>query len=798
MNNEIQQKFLDILRRDAQILSRLRHPNIVQITKPLEETKNELWFETEPISISLANYLGYKKNSSQIKTNIELDEIDKKLGIIQICETLSFVHSNAQIIHLNISPESIFITADNKWKLAGFGYSSTALHKSNDESKYVYSGVDQNEEQKSYIPINPSLNYLAPEYIYLKTFDFYSDMFGLGCLMYELYAGHRLLTCENNLSRYKSSISTLFPLKTSNISSDVISSLESLIIQDPTKRLTASQLLETSYFNDISVKTLQYLANILEKDDRSKLEFFKGLKSTFTKFTPKTLKERVLSVLLEELKHTVLVPIILPNIFCICEIVNDDSMFYFDVFPKLIPLTKVTEPFQIPLIMMKNFEYIAKRIKEDDINQYLVEVIRLGLSHSKSEVVFAALEKSRSIIQLIDYHNLSSVILPQVLKLLNSQSSKLKVTALLTTSKFVTLLNKQIIDEKIFPSLFKIWKSDNDPATLIAVVGVCDVLSIKYGEEFTGKRILPFISSLIADQNLSRKQFDTFINIFNSMVKRVSEFTLKGIEQREKLALAKEESPQIDIENFNSTLPSVNTKIAKITQSPQPQQIHDSNMSEDFRTMLNTQEKRKAKYTQNELINEKTNSQIDFFSSIESTPSWDDDPFSEDSNKTISVTQTSDKNELTKSYSKDEAEPSLSEKLKLDSVFPEKNQSIDFNTTGKSLNDFNEVFKSYDTSTISEFNFSLQPISNTSPLQTQSNISQSNIPLSPFNVNQSLQPNPTPILRPFNIQPTISIQQSDTPLQPLVLQPTYTNSNQNFVSKSTNYSTNQAQDEWLL
>jgi len=43
------------------------------------------------------------------------------LYLYPFLETIAFIHESLKQAHLAISPESIFLAPDGKWKLAGFG-----------------------------------------------------------------------------------------------------------------------------------------------------------------------------------------------------------------------------------------------------------------------------------------------------------------------------------------------------------------------------------------------------------------------------------------------------------------------------------------------------------------------------------------------------------------------------------------------------------------------------------------------------------------------------------------------------
>lgn len=53
---------LDVLRRGVIQLTKIRHPRILTVEHPLEESRDSIAFVTEPIIASLANYLGNYSN----------------------------------------------------------------------------------------------------------------------------------------------------------------------------------------------------------------------------------------------------------------------------------------------------------------------------------------------------------------------------------------------------------------------------------------------------------------------------------------------------------------------------------------------------------------------------------------------------------------------------------------------------------------------------------------------------------------------------------------------------------------
>lgn len=120
------------LRKEASSLARLRHPNILELVEPVEETRSGgLQFATEIVTASLAGLLAEKDEqeraggvggrSSRFVTEdgdggrrrreLEIDELEIQKGLEQISKALEFLHDNAGLVHGNLTPEAVFINA---------------------------------------------------------------------------------------------------------------------------------------------------------------------------------------------------------------------------------------------------------------------------------------------------------------------------------------------------------------------------------------------------------------------------------------------------------------------------------------------------------------------------------------------------------------------------------------------------------------------------------------------------------------------------------------------------------------
>ena len=91
------------LRKEVNLLSKLRHPSVLEIVEPIEENRASLMFVTE-----------YVVGTLRLP---ELDELEVQKGLMQLAKGLHFLHDSAKLVHSNLVPESVFINQKVSHKL---------------------------------------------------------------------------------------------------------------------------------------------------------------------------------------------------------------------------------------------------------------------------------------------------------------------------------------------------------------------------------------------------------------------------------------------------------------------------------------------------------------------------------------------------------------------------------------------------------------------------------------------------------------------------------------------------------
>jgi serine/threonine-protein kinase len=106
-----------------------------------------------------------------------LPDVDLSVFIAsRVCRGLQYVFEKVGIVHRDVSPSNVMMTTEGTVKLIDFGIAAR-------------SGT-----RESYLAGKPS--YMAPEMVVEMRADQRSDIFSLGCVLYELLTGERLFTAD--------------------------------------------------------------------------------------------------------------------------------------------------------------------------------------------------------------------------------------------------------------------------------------------------------------------------------------------------------------------------------------------------------------------------------------------------------------------------------------------------------------------------------------------------------------------------------------------------------------------------
>jgi SCY1-like protein 2 len=458
-----QDEVVERLKKEASSLARLRHPSILQLIEPVEDTRSGgLMFATEPVLASLAGALSEKDDQDRSKGNgrhsgrsgvddtrtrrqqdLELDELEIQKGFLQVAKGLEFLHDSAKLVHGNLSPEAIFINAKSDWKISGLAFSGPPDGAEGHQAipQISLSEVLYNDAR---VPrfVQLDLDYTSPDFVLDSNITSSADIFSLGLVILATYnSPHRSpLETNGNQGTYKTYFKSpqTVPSPQNNflcsqaLPRELMQTLPQILGRRPAQRITASEFQQSAYFDNVLVNTIRFLDALPAKTPAEKQQFMRGLGRVMPQFPPSVLAKKVLSVLLDELKDKELLPLILQNIFSIVKVIpSAKQTFPEKVLPRLreIFLTKSKSEERDTgkeaglVVVLENIHLISANCSAQEFKEDILPILHLGMESSTHTLVDASLQAIPAILPLLDFSTVKHDLFPVVASVFSKTSS---------------------------------------------------------------------------------------------------------------------------------------------------------------------------------------------------------------------------------------------------------------------------------------------------------------------------------------------------------------------------------------
>ncbi|CAO2176722.1 unnamed protein product [Urochloa humidicola] len=519
--------FLDLVRADAARLVRLRHPGVLHVVQALDETKAAMAMATESVFASVSNALGCLDNVGKVPKELkgmEMGLLEIKHGLLQVAETLDFLHNNAHLAHRAISPETVFITSSGSWKLGGFGFALSvdqATGGLTSSQQFHYSDYDVEDTA---LPLQPSLNYTAPELVRSGDSKVGSacDMFSFGCLAYHLIARRPLLDCHNNVKMYMNALTYLTSEAFSNIPSDLVSDLQRMLSMDAVSRPSAMAFTGSSFFrDDTRLRALRFLDHLLERDNMQKTEFLKALSDMWKDFDSRVLRYKVLPPLCAELRNMVMQPMILPMVLTIAES-QDKADFELSTLPALVPVFTSASG-ETLLLLVKHADLIINKAAQEHLISHVLPMLVRAYDDNDPRLQEEVLRRTVPLSRQLDIKLVKQAVLPRVHGLaLKTTVAAVRVNALRCLGDLVPSMDKEGI-MGILETVKRCTAVDHSAPTLMCTLGVANAIYKQCGVEFAAEYVIPLIFPLLTAHQLNVQQFAKYMLFVKEITSKIEE-----------------------------------------------------------------------------------------------------------------------------------------------------------------------------------------------------------------------------------------------------------------------------------
>ena len=207
---------VESFRREARAVAQLSHPNLVQILDFGRSRDDRMFLAMELLA------------GQTLDAKLEhgaLGWIEASRVALQVCHALAAAHA-AGLVHRDIKPQNLFVTQDGTVKLLDFGV--MVAHGSG-----IVSRATRTNERlpPRGFAIFGTPEYMAPEQVADEAVDGRSDVYALGCVLYEMLSGAAPFAGSSVVVMGKQLRETPRPLRGSAVGRTLPKELEAVVLQ---------------------------------------------------------------------------------------------------------------------------------------------------------------------------------------------------------------------------------------------------------------------------------------------------------------------------------------------------------------------------------------------------------------------------------------------------------------------------------------------------------------------------------------------------------------------------------------
>ncbi|XP_067375506.1 uncharacterized protein [Channa argus] len=217
------------------------------------------WYNDKKIYYVVMDYCQERNLATEIKNMSEPPKESEVLSyFVEICMALRTIHEK-DLLHNDLTPENVFLTDYGIVCLGGFGK--------------IHENFNKNSNQFE------RMHHLPPELFTEGTYDAKSDIWSVGCLLYELCTQKPVFSAETTIQLMPQIISGSYPTLPEQFSPALAELLNDILSKDPNARPTASEILAHPFIINFlsrkakttveelqtSLNSLRDLANGLER-----------------------------------------------------------------------------------------------------------------------------------------------------------------------------------------------------------------------------------------------------------------------------------------------------------------------------------------------------------------------------------------------------------------------------------------------------------------------------------------------------------------------------------------------------
>lgn len=470
-------------------LKTLRHPNVLLYVDGLE-TENVIYVVTEDVT-PLSTFLNTKSPNEQTIS----------WGLYQMVKGLSFLHNDCKLKHNNVNLSCVFVNKAGEWKLGSVDYVTPA------------------EGEGSTIPdkgLRSMEKYNPPEMTDMrarkKSCAWAADMWGLGCLIWEVFNGTLPRT---------SSLKAL-----GKIPKSLVPNYCELVGANPLSRPNPAKFIDSccspgGFFKNSFVDTNLFLEEIQIKDQAEKSKFLSGLSSIVDDFPEEFCRHRILPLLLQAFEFGNAGSAILTPLLKLGKLLEGDE-YQKRIVPIVVKMFSSTDR-NTRIKLLQQMDQFVEHLQPAVVNDQIFPHICHGFNDTVPMIRESTVKAMLLIASKLNDKNLNIELLKNFARLqAKDEQGGIRTNTTICLGKIACYLNPAT-RQKVLSSAFV--RAMKDPFPPARTAGVLSMLATQgyYSVNDCALRVLPTLCTLTVDpdQGVRQNAFKA-IKIFLDKLEKVS------------------------------------------------------------------------------------------------------------------------------------------------------------------------------------------------------------------------------------------------------------------------------------
>ncbi|XP_057958163.1 uncharacterized protein LOC131151022 [Malania oleifera] len=497
-------------RNGVKRLRTVRHPNILSFLHGTEaETfdgsamKVTIYIVTEPV-VPLSEKIR--------ELGLEVTQRDEYYawGLHQIAKAVSFLNNDCKLVHGNVCLASVVVTQTLDWKLHAFD---------------VLSEFDANNESSTMPMLQyewlvgsqyKSMELLKSDWATIrKSPPWAIDSWGLGCLIYELFSGKKLVKTEELCN-------------TASIPKSLLPDYQRLLCSRPSGRLNTSKLIENNeYFQNKLVDTIHFMEILNLKDSVEKDTFFRKLPNLAEQLPRQIVVKKLLPLLASALEFgSAAAPALTALLKMGSWLPSED--FSLKVLPTIVKLFASNDR-AIRVGLLQHIDQYGESLSAKIVDEQVYTHVATGFSDTSAFLRELTLKSMLVLAPKLSQRTISGSLLKYLSKLQVDEEPAIRTNTTILLGNIASYLNEGT-RKRVLINAFTVraLRDTFSPARGAGVMALCATSSY-YDVTEIATRILPnvVVLTIDPDSDVRSKAFQA-VDQFLQIMKQYHEKTSVG------------------------------------------------------------------------------------------------------------------------------------------------------------------------------------------------------------------------------------------------------------------------------